>query len=139
TYNSRTLDRRILPELPRSGWDEVAVDLRRRLTDEVIASAVRRLPREYYDLSGPDLERKLRARRDALSEMADEFYAQVTAEVDIYATDEAEVVLVDRLGDGRVQVRISTEAQGTYFDRLLEPSETRGIRLHLHGGPDSTV
>lgn len=139
TYNSRDLDRRILPELPRETWDSVAIELRARLTDEVIAEAVRQLPTPYYELSGPRLEQSLRARRDALPAITNEFYLQIVREVDVYGTDVPDRATVERRADGSVRVQLDTEEHGVYFERVFDPSETREIRLYLRGEADTTV
>src|SRR5690606_19773259 len=74
TYNARPLDRLILPVLTLQEWYEVAGKIQERLTDEVIADAVRQLPSPYYEASGAELERKLIARRDRLDEVVPVYY-----------------------------------------------------------------
>jgi hypothetical protein len=59
---------------------------------------------------------------------------------DVHATDEAELVAVERERDGVVRVTVSPTsgaAEGVpYFSRRFDPRETSEIRLYLHGGDD---
>src|SRR5438445_9698000 len=91
TFTGQVLDRRLLVDLERPVWDSVAGSLQARLTDSVIAAAVRRLPPEYYQKSGAALDRALRRRRDHLPQISDRYYALLAGVVEIHATDEADV------------------------------------------------
>jgi hypothetical protein len=136
-HNAQLLDRRILPELPLAAWDSIAAGLRERITDEVIAHAGRAMPPEYQALGGAGLEAKLRARRDALPAIARDFYHLLATEVDVRATDEADRAEIVRHEDDSVQVRLfASTADRPYFDRRFVPTETREVRIHLHGGAD---
>jgi len=137
-HNAQSLDRRILPPIPADVWDEVAIDLQRRLTDEVIADAVTRLPDEWETVSGESLGEKLRARRDALPEVARRLRAMMTSEVEVRGTDEADEARIERLVDGSVHVRLAAPMRDAevYFDRVFHPVETREVRIHLGAGDD---
>lgn len=139
TYNGRRLDRLALSELPLAVWDSVAASVQARLTDEVIASAVRQQPPEYYALSGALLEEKLKARRDYLPTATREFYELFTGAVDIRGTDEDDQLFINRTSDGLVEVRIASGEAGEYFRRTFLPGETREIRVDLRGGADSAT
>jgi hypothetical protein len=136
-HNAQRLDRRILPELAASVWDSTAADLRARISDGVIAAAVRRMPPEYVSIGGPALEAKLRARRDSLPEVARALYALLATEVDVHGTDEDDRAEIVRAGDGSVHVRLASGASGEpYFERRFRPGETREVRVYLRGGQD---
>ena len=136
-HNAQALDRPILAELPPAVWDSVAGELRRRVTDAVIASAVAQLPAEWQPFEAEPLARKLRARRDALPTVARRLYSMMAREVDVFGTDQVDRAEVERRADGSVHVRLLTEPKGAvYFDRLLLPAETREVRIHLRGGAD---
>src|SRR5690606_532872 len=107
-HNAQELDRRVLSHLPRAVWDSVALDLRDRLSDDVIADAVRRLPDEWETIDGESLAAKLRARRDALPEAARRLHEMMTAEVEVHGTDEADDAMIERMPDGSVRVRLSS-------------------------------
>jgi hypothetical protein len=141
THNAQILDRRILPALPRSVWDSIAVDLQSRITDEVIARAVTALPAPYMELNGEQLSMKLRNRRNLLREAAGNFYDLLATEVEVYGTDEVDSALIEHLLDGRLRVRLYAPERdpGPLFDRVFHPSETREVRIRLQGGDDSAT
>ncbi|HEX5872402.1 MAG TPA: BamA/TamA family outer membrane protein, partial [Longimicrobium sp.] len=136
TESAQLLDRRLLSDLPRETWDEVAAELRARLTDQAIDAAVRRLPQEHHALVGARIAAALRARRDALPQAADAFYRELAGVVDVHGTDAAETVRVARLADGSVEVRIARADGGSAFRRRFIAGETQEVRLHLYGGND---
>lgn len=140
TWNGRDGDRRILVDLPRSTWDEVAKDLQARITDDVIANAVARFPAEYCALEGAFVEQALRARRDALPEIATEFYEFLARDVDVRGTNQDEVVTITHAGRKRIELAVSLADGGApYYRRTFHAEETDEIRVYLGGGKDSVV
>lgn len=143
TRNAWDIDRSFLVSIPRSAWDETVADVQTRLTDVVIDDAVRMMPPEHYALIGERLARELRQRRDHLPEAADELYRVVFQNPDIHLSDEAEDVMIVRLGDGSVAVEARIDGAGseskTSYERTFEPDETSDVRLYLHGGDDRAV
>src|SRR5919108_3318640 len=111
TFAGQVPDRRLLVDLDKPAWDSVPKVLQLRLTDSVIAAAVRRLPPEYYAKNGATLERALRRRRDQLLRISDRYYALLAGVVEIHGTDEADVAEVERLAGGRLSVRLSPRAE----------------------------
>lgn len=145
TWNGRELDRRLLVPLERPTWDSVVAATQAQLTDPVIDDATSRLPPEYREQSGPELARALKERRDDLDKIAADFYRLLASEVDVHATDSADLVEVDRLDGGKVEVRVSSlkdDGKGTgpiAFRRRFERKDTDEIRVYLHGGDDRIV
>lgn len=144
TINAQHLDRRLLADLPRPAWDSVAAALQSRLTDAVIEDALRRMPPEYHRLSAAEVGEALRGRRDGLREVAARLYRQINTEPEVHATDEDELLEVERLPDGSIDVRIFLVDQGVvarqpYYRRRFVPEETREVRIDMHGGDDRTV
>lgn len=68
--SARALDRQFLCAVPAAEWERAAIELRGRLTDAAIATAVRAAPSEYHELRGARIESLLRARRDRLPQVA---------------------------------------------------------------------
>lgn len=136
------LDRLLLTSLSRAEWDSTATWLRSRLTDDVIQAAARRLPPEYQPRERDRLAAALRARRDALPEIAREFYELMAREPDVHTTDAAERAEITRLPDGGVDVVVHAPGDAAghpYFRRRFARGETREVRVYLHGGDDQTV
>ncbi|HEX5133234.1 MAG TPA: BamA/TamA family outer membrane protein [Candidatus Krumholzibacteria bacterium] len=145
TWNGRDGDRRILVDVEKPVWDAVALELRGRITDAVIADAVSRLPRPYRDIQGAELDAALRERRDHLPDVANRFYRLLARDVDVHATRQSEHVVVTRTDAGDVAVRISlipaanTTPSAPYFERVFHANETDEVRIYLGGGADSVV
>ena len=147
TFMTQEFDRAVLVELTWRQWDSVTTAVRSRLSDEVIAEAVRALPPEHYREAGAYLERSLRARRDHLREVSRRYYVMVSREADVFASDEDDVAEIERRPDGSVEVRLYTAeskqmADGgavPMFRRLFVPTETKEVRVFLLGGDDRAI
>ena len=136
-WNSRELDRRFLSRFERAAFGEVAAELQREITDEAIARAVNRLPKEYLALDGEYLTEALKGRRQRLPAAADKFYELLAREVEIHLTDVSEVVEVDRSERGdSVEVRVSAGGGEPYFRRRFLDRETGEVRIYARGGDD---
>jgi hypothetical protein len=140
-WHAREIDRRFLVELDRRDWDSVATALQARLSDAVIDSAVGHLPPEMYAVGGASLARTLKVRRDKLVNEALSYYAFLAGEVEIHATDAAEIAEVSRADDHNVDVAIRRRATDArpYFQRRFNDRETHEIRLKLWGGDDRVI
>lgn len=137
TFNGWDQDRRLLAELEKPVWDQVADDLKARLTDAVIDEAARRLPEEYYRRDGARLVQALRSRRDNLPAEATRFYRLLTHDAYVEGTDQAEAVQIRRLERGDVEVVLAPETGGEpFFRRRFHASETHEVRIDLRGGND---
>lgn len=140
TFNGWELDRQLLVGLDEAEWIEAAAELRRRLTDEVIETAVHRLPPPHYELRGPFLERSLKARRDALGDEAVAYYRMISRQAEIKATDRDERVSFRHEPDGDLTVSISylsgPRGDAPYFTRRFHRGETSEVRVYLQGGDD---
>jgi len=168
TWSASILDRRLLSDLGRPSWDTVVAVLQFTLADSLLDAAVLQLPREFTGRHPLALRQALGRRRDALPALADRFYRMLAAEPDVHATDAGDLADVNRLPDGRVELRIQRCGEGdirgagggreggaersgapqvsggagpciTTFQRIFEPRDTREVRLHLHGGDDRAV
>jgi len=140
TLTGEAHDRRLLVDLEKPVWDSIARTLQTRLTDSVIEAAVRRLPPEYFRKSGAALTRALERRRNHLPQISDRYYALLAGVVEINATDERDVGVIERLGGGRVSVRLSADGAATpYYSRTFDGRETEEIRVYLHGGDDRLI
>ena len=136
------MDREFLVELDKAAWDSVVTAFRRDLPDPVIEDAARRLPPPYYKIVGEKLAKALKSRRDALPEFASRYYALITREAEIQATDQDEYAQCEHLPSGDLSVRIGLmegpdgAKQTPYFQRTFSPQETREVRIYLRGGAD---
>ncbi|MBT8395482.1 MAG: hypothetical protein KJN92_00890 [Gemmatimonadetes bacterium] len=140
TYNGWEVDRRLLGEFDQPVWIRVAEELRQDLSDAVIDDAVRRLPDPHYSLRGEWLERSLKARRDALTQTALDFYRMMSKETEITGTDRDESAVFEHQPNGNLVLTIryadGPRSDAPYFQRAFRPEVTDEVRLFLQGGDD---
>jgi len=94
-----------------------------------------------YAVDGATLARTLKIRRDKLVTEALSYYAFLAHEVEIHATNAAEIVDVTRIDDHHVDIAIRSRAPGSlpYFHRTFDDAETSEIRLKTWGGNDRVI
>lgn len=129
------IDARLLAGLERAVWDSVVGALRARITDSVIHEAAMAMPVEFRN-GATELEATLRKRRDALPSAADQFYRLLARRVLVHGTDNADRVVVERLPDGFVSVRVESQAVAAYT-RRFDARETSELLVYLHEGDDT--
>lgn len=134
-YNNRFFDRYFLNELDKEDWQEQIAFVQNTLRDELIRSAVKRMPDTIYALSGEKIVQTLIARRNNLAVDALRYYHYHSRIVDIPASAKAETLQVQYREDGRLAVTISTNGEQLYY-RKFDPGITREIRLYGLGGGD---
>jgi hypothetical protein len=144
TQNGWDLDRFILTSLEKPEWMEIASDLQGRITDEVIDTSLHRLPPEYYELRGAEIEQIFRARRDKLTEEAEKFYDFMAAQVDVQCSNQSEIVVVERFDGNEVEVSVAVDKGSEtpaepYYHRRFKGDETKEVRIYLHGGNNRVI
>src|SRR5262245_714498 len=145
TFNGWEQDRELLGGLDKAVWQETAAELKAQMSDAVIEKAAHRMPPEYFQIDGERLIRDLKARRDALPQGAEEFYAHISDKIKIYLTDQPEIVEATRSESGDLELRIGRAgADGAasgepYFQRTFHPGETSEIQVYLRGDNDRVV
>jgi hypothetical protein len=146
TWSGRYLDRRLLVSIEAAVWDSVTNFVQKRLTDQVIEDAVRRMPDEWFKKEGERLIHILKMRRDKLPEISREYYAMISKYISIYTSDKWEYAEINRLDDDRVEVliykkdKISGEKKGEpFFSRIFHRNDTKEIRIDLLDGDDTTL
>jgi hypothetical protein len=166
THITHWQDRRLLQRLSANDFREVSLRVQRALSDSVIASVVAQLPPEWRARTSADeqITNVLRARRNALPDVAMALYRNLATEVDVHGTNDGDRIDVVRHDDGRVTVtitdperrpavvaserrddgRIVTTSNGSidgppYFVRTFLPSETNEVRVYADSGNDVAV
>src|SRR5262245_4209064 len=165
THKTFVLDRRLLQRLSANDFREVSLRVQRAITDPVIARVVAQLPAEFRRTSADErITKVLRARRDALPDVAMAFYRDLASDVDVHGTDEADRIIVERHADGRVTVTVTDPEPRTtanaresrsddqvamtsagslerppFFQRTFQPGETEEVRVYAGGGDDAAV
>lgn len=99
TWSGRYIDQRFLTFLSRAEWESITNEVLSELTNNLIESAVKKLPPEVYLIAKDELTGKLKSRRDGLKEASDEYYELVNSVVDIYTTDKDDIVELNSSND----------------------------------------
>ncbi|PKP33582.1 MAG: hypothetical protein CVT99_01160 [Bacteroidetes bacterium HGW-Bacteroidetes-16] len=141
-FNSRFFDRSFITEPDLNDWIFIANEMQKNLTDSVIHQSIMALPNNIYDLSGLEIESKLRSRRDLLHKYAVEYYSFLAKSVDVVGTNEREFFNVIRLQNGNTQVTVSALSnkksiikEQLYYREFKYP-KTKEIRLYGLKGDD---
>lgn len=138
-YNARHFDRAYLNQANLNDWLEMADSLKYILSNDVIEDAVKKLPKDIFNISGNEIIKKLKARRDNISVFAKKAYSFLAKEVDVIGTKEKDLFEVERLDDERTSVRVVALKKAedkelirsdTLFYRVFNTNETREIRLY---------
>jgi hypothetical protein len=144
TYNGSEQDRRLLVGFTNDDFVRTAKALQGQLTDAAIEKAVRRMPPEWYAIDGTRLVTELKARRDALPDVASQYHRHLAHDVDVYLTNQSERVEARRLGDGKMDVTVrmagNDGAAGTpTFHRVFDGNETGEVRFYGLDGNDTVA
>jgi hypothetical protein len=141
-YPAYGMDKRFTNALPLDDWQAAARTLQRSLTDKVIEEAVRNMPPEIFALSGNEIIRKLKARRNRLAQWADEYYHFLAEDVEIPGSRQKELFDVKRVTSAETQVNVyrqdgPTRWQKTpVYSRRFFQRETKELRIYGSGGDD---
>jgi calcineurin-like phosphoesterase family protein len=141
-FNSRYFDRSFISEPDLNDWNFIANEIQKNLTDSVIHQSIMALPNNIYDLSGLEIESKLKSRRDLLHKYAEEYYYFLANSVDVVGTNERELFDVNRLQNGNTQVTVFalSNKKGIIKEQLyyreFKYAETKEIRLYGLKGED---
>jgi hypothetical protein len=144
TKNGWDMDRVLLTNIEKAEWMRIAADLQSKLTDAVIEGAIGRLPVEYYNLRGGELIANLKSRRDRLQQYAERFYQYMAEDVDVHGTDANDLAHVEWLAGGDLLVTVANlnedgSAPQPFYGRRFLASETKEVRIYLHGGDDRVI
>ncbi|WP_299581805.1 BamA/TamA family outer membrane protein [Mucilaginibacter sp.] len=139
--NARNFDRYFLNGLNQQDWETQIAYVQSKLTDKVIADAVKEMPANIYKLSGAEITSKLIARRNVLKQQALKYYRFLSATVEIPASGSREHFDITNQPDGQVSVKINRlkkdgRVEGTTYQRIFDPAVTNEIRLYGIGGKD---
>ena len=143
-FNGRHQDRRLLAEPTRQDYVDAASFLSSRVTDGVIDSAVAMMPEEWRAIDGSRLAKDLKRRRDGLPLIANRFYEYMARSVDLFLTEQADDVDIQRGPKGEVEIDVRPlerpdPLDDPWFHRVFHSSETRDIRIYALGGDDRFV
>ncbi|HYC29329.1 MAG TPA: metallophosphoesterase, partial [Chitinophagaceae bacterium] len=139
-YSARDFDRVFLNKLGATQWQSIIKDFQTELTDQVIETAVSKLPPEVYSFSGKQIVSKLKSRRDQMMKKGMRYYKFLSDYVNIVGTNEREYFHVSSVDSGlRVVVYGRNDKVDTgfkMFDRTFKKGVTDELRLYGLNGND---
>ncbi|BDD05866.1 BamA/TamA family outer membrane protein [Aureibacter tunicatorum] len=143
-FNARYFDRTFLNEATEEDWLEGARYIQKHLTDSIIEEAVALMPQKIYQISGKEIIRKLKSRRDKLDVYAKNYYKVLAEKVDIVGTNKNERFLIDRKKDGTVKVtmrKVSKKGnvKRKLYNRTFDPEDTKEVRIYGLGGANQFI
>ncbi|CAN0487103.1 unnamed protein product, partial [Laminaria digitata] len=142
TKNGHWQDRRLTASVSRTVWQEKAAELQTALTDEIIDAAVLDWPESVVEYHGDEIAETLKARRDKLQDIADDYYDILARYVDIVGSNKHERFEVNRLNDDETELVVyKTSKKGEIRQELIRRTfftdETTEIRLFGLDGNDT--
>jgi hypothetical protein len=133
-YKSWNMDRLFLNELTKTDWESITRKFHNNLTDEVIAEAINKLPR---NINGEKIKSKLINRRNQMLKSLPRYYRFLAKQVTIHGTKGAEVF---ELKGGRDSLAVTIKSKNTVvYKRTFYKKETKTIQLFGLGGQDDFV
>ncbi|MGZ8550163.1 MAG: BamA/TamA family outer membrane protein [Chitinophagaceae bacterium] len=131
-------------QLSRDEWKEQSEKFKQTVTDSVLETALKRLPKPAYDLRHVVLFKNLKSRRDKIPAAMDRYYRFIQKIADIQVSDKNEWIQITDASNGGMNIRISKiNKNGTIEDELMnktyDPALTKEIRLYTRNGNDSIV
>lgn len=140
-YSALDFDRTFLTELEWPEMKAEALHLQQSLTDSVIDRAFAEAWRPYVQEQSPDVVNNLKSRRDNSLKIAQRFYEHISRLVDVKGSLQKDGFEIERLPDGRTQVRVwqltdAGQKARLQYERTFRADETREIRLFGLDGAD---
>ena len=141
-FPARNLDRRFTNGLSLMDWVAEANYLKTNLTDAVIDDAVKQMPPEVYQISGTEIARKLKMRRDDIVDYATKYYLFLAKEVSIPLSEKNDRVEINRISDTQTAVQVFKITKDgevknkPYLNRVFDNRETKEIRIFGMAGED---
>jgi len=141
-FKAWKFDETFLNDLNKEQWNAIIKETQNALTDLVIEEAVQKMPANIYAISGKEIERKLKGRRNELEKAGMDYYSFLAATVAVHGTDKAEIFKVSGTGSG-LHLTIFDQENGKQgrkiYERTFNEEETGEITITALGGNDTFI
>lgn len=143
-FAARNFDRFFLNGLSEQDWQQAVDKFVSQMTDEVIENAINQQPPEIRHISGDDIVKNLKARRQYLPAEVMQYYRFLAEIVSVTGSDKHELFEITNNSDGSVTVQVfkitkEGEQSTKIYDRTFSPAVTKELRLYGFGGDDKFV
>ncbi len=141
-FTSTLLNARLINQFSYDQWMQVTHEFVAGVTDSVLETALRQLPKSAYELRHNALLKILKARRDDLPRAMSAYYYFLNKNAFIRSSDKNELVEIRDAPLNGMQISIHKlskkgEVKEQLFSKVYYPSITREIRLFIGKGDDS--
>ncbi|QRR01284.1 hypothetical protein [Dyadobacter sandarakinus] len=138
---NQSFDRYFLNQLDESDWKSQITLVQNTLTDELITTAVKKLPDTIFSISGREIIKNFIARRNHLPVQALAYYRFLSRDVEVLATDKHDHFEIQNHTDGSLTVAVNKiKKDGTIdhatYKRTFHPEITREVHLYGFGNSD---
>ncbi|GGK80208.1 hypothetical protein GCM10011405_29980 [Rufibacter glacialis] len=141
--SSRQMDSYLLAYLTREEFQQAALDLQARLTDQVIEQALQTWPPQIRELSAAEFANKLKSRRQDLLSAAEAFYKEINEDVLVPGTDAQDTFEFQFEPDGSLLLFHYTHSpdkeKKLIHQKKFLPKETHSISVFGLGDKDTFV
>ncbi|MFQ3296381.1 MAG: hypothetical protein ACI921_000353 [Polaribacter sp.] len=125
------LDMRLIKEAGKEVWDAQVQIIQQQITDEVIASAFSKFPKEVKDETIKNIKRKLKGRRKNLQKISDAYFIHLNKFQIITGTNKDDWFEINRFKNGDTEIiahRIKGGKKADIFHkRRYKRGETKNI------------
>ena len=140
-FNARHFDRFFLNRLDRKDWSREIATVQNVLTDSLIQAAIQQMPDTIVSLSGEELFKTIKARRDGLLESGMTYYQSLARTIDIPLSEKNEFVDIHYTKDHSIVVDVHNKKKDgekgrRLWKRRFLPDETKELRLYGMSGED---
>lgn len=135
-------DHNFINALDEAAWKRIIADFQSRMSDEVIADAIKKIPAQVYAISGPMLEARLKSRRDGLMKNGLKYYEYLASSVHVMGTNKRDLFKVSPQGDGMVVSMYAYDGKHAgmmTYQRAFKKNETYEVFLEGFGDDDVFV
>lgn len=139
-FNARNFDHNFLNQMTRSDWVQMADSLILLVSDAEIENAFKVLPDTVYKLSAQQLITTLKARRNNLPIIANQYYNFLARKCLIVGTEKQDLFEIIRSEKNKTEISVyqykdQVKGKQTYYRKFLY-NETKEIQLYGLDGND---
>ena len=138
-YEARDIDRIFMTTLDRDAWAKAIDTFQFKLTDNVIDTAISKLPPEIYPLDAVAIRAKLISRRNELKTQGLKYYDFLSRRIKITGSNESDYFNIKNNGD-KLQVTVYKKNENgdsaVLYNRNFDQKVTKEIALYGLNGDD---
>jgi len=136
--NNTSFDLYFFNQLSWDDWQKEIAYVQVKLTDDLLANAVKLMPADAYKLTGRKITGTLIQRRNNIGNDAFEYYRFLAKTVTIPASDKNEKFSIAELDSGKVSITINKVKKDSVgkiiYQRTFDPATTKELRLYALNG-----